>query len=61
MLISGEKNLRFTRQKKEIFKLVLSEFFFLNVTKNHNPPPPPCKLNGRSLNFVLCVVRKKNV
>ena len=34
-----------------ILTLVLSENKFLNETKNHNPlpPPPPCKLNGRSL------------
>jgi hypothetical protein len=29
---------------------VLSEKKILNETKNHNPPPPPCKLNGRFLN-----------
>ena len=34
---------------KNILTLVLSENKFLNETKNHNPPPPPCKLNGRSL------------
>ena len=28
---------------------MLSENTFLNETKNHNPPPPPFKLNGWSL------------
>jgi hypothetical protein len=31
---------------------VLSEKQFLNETKNHNPPPPPFKLNGRSLIYL---------
>jgi ABC-type lipoprotein release transport system permease subunit len=31
---------------------VLSEKKFLNETKNHNPPPSPFKLNGRSFTFV---------
>ena len=31
---------------------MLSEKFFLNETKNHNPPPPPFMLNGRSLNLL---------
>ena len=36
--------------KKYILTLVLSEKKLLNETKNHNPrPPPPFKLNGRSL------------
>ena len=35
--------------KKNILPLVLSDENFLNETKNHNPPPPPFKLNGRSL------------
>ena len=48
MLNSGKKNLRFARQNKNILTLVLSKKFFLNETKNHNPPPP-FKLNGWSL------------
>ena len=32
---------------------MLSGIFFLNEAKNHNPPPPPCKLNGRSLNVLI--------
>ena len=49
MLNSGKK-IRALRdkQKKKILTLVLSKKNFLNETKNHNPPP--CKLNGRSLN-----------
>ena len=47
MLNSGKKNSRFAWQKKIILTLVLSENFFLNETKNHNPSP--FKLNGRSL------------
>ena len=35
--------------KRNILTLVLSEKKILNETKNHNPPPPPFKLNGRSL------------
>ena len=55
MLNSGKK-IRALRDKNEIniLTLVLSEKKFLNETKNHNPPPP-CKLNGRSLmhtNFI---------
>ena len=41
MLNSGKNN--------NILILVLSEKKFLNETKNHNPPPPLFKLNGRSL------------
>ena len=48
MLNSGNK-FRRLRDKKNILTLVLSEEKFLNETKNHNPPPPPFKLNGRSL------------
>ena len=44
MLNSGKK-------KINILTLVLSEIFFMNEAKNHNPPP--FKLNGRSLNIVL--------
>ena len=37
MLNSGEKKLRFARQKKKnILTLVLSEKKILNETKNHN-------------------------
>ena len=35
---------------KNILTLVLSEKKILNETKSHNPPPSPCKLNGRSHN-----------
>ena len=45
MLNSGKK-IRALCDKK---KCSNSEKKFLNETKNHNPPPPPCKLNGRSL------------
>ena len=39
MLNSGEKKLRFVRDKKiNILALVLSEKKILNDTKNHNPP-----------------------
>ena len=38
MLNSGGKKSRFARQKKKIPTLVLSEIFFLDETKNHNPP-----------------------
>ena len=49
MLNSGNK-FRASRDKKiNIITLVLSNNFFLNETKNHNPPP--FKLNGRSLNW----------
>ena len=41
MLNSGKK-------KINILTLVLSGKKILNKTKNHTPPPP-CKLNGRSL------------
>ena len=48
MFNSGKK-IRALRDKKiNILTLVLSEKKILNETKNHNPPPP-CKLNGRSL------------
>jgi hypothetical protein len=55
-MLNSEKKIRALRDKKEIniLTLVLSEKKFLNETKNHNPPPP-CKLNGRSLmhtNFI---------
>ena len=41
---------------------MLSEIFFLNETKKHNPPPPPpFKLNGRSLSKIQArnLFRKK--
>ena len=44
MLNSGEK--------KNILTLVLSEKKILNKTNFHNPPPPPFKLNGRSLIYL---------
>ena len=40
-------------KKINILTLVLSENNILNETKNHNLPPPPFKLNGRSLSDVL--------
>ena len=44
--------LNFARLKKiNLLTLVLSEAKFLNETKNHNPPPP-FKLNGRSLSNI---------
>ena len=52
MLNSGKKN-RALRDKKNILTLVLSENKFLNEIKKNNPPPP-FKLNGRSLNEYLC-------
>ena len=46
MLTTG-KNFRALPDKKiNILILVLSEKKILNETKNHNPPPPPFKLNG---------------
>ena len=48
MLNSVKKNSHFARQKKiNILTLVLSEKIILNEKKTI--PPPPCKLNGRSL------------
>jgi hypothetical protein len=49
---SGKK-FRALRYKKKIF--VLSEKKILNETKNHKPPPPPFKLNGRSLTIFLYI------
>jgi hypothetical protein len=46
MLNSGKK---FRDKKINILILVLSEKKIRNETKNHNPPHPPFKLNGRSL------------
>ena len=49
--IYSSKNKKFRplrdKRKINILYLVLSQKFFLNETKNHNPPP--FKLNGRSL------------
>ena len=46
-MLNSEKKIRALPDKKNnILTLVLSENFFLNETKNHNPP---FKLNGRSL------------
>ena len=52
MLNSGKKIPLRATKKINILTLVLPEKQFLNETINHNlpPPPPPCKLNGRSLN-----------
>ena len=55
MLNSGKKFALCATKKIKILTLVLSEKNILNETKNHYPPPP-CKLNGRSLT-VKC--RKK--
>ena len=47
-MLNSRKKFRALRNKKnDILTLVLSEIFFLNETKNDNPPP--FKLNGRSL------------
>ena len=57
MLDSGKK-FRDKKNKYSNSRVVRTKF--LNETKNHNPPPPPCKLNGRSLNglcwLLVCVV-----
>ena len=51
MLNSGKK-IRALRDKKiNILTFVLSEKKILNETKNHTPPPP-FKLNGRSLSII---------
>ena len=47
-MLNSRKKIRVLRDKKKILTLVLSEKQILNETKNHNPPPP-FKLNGRSL------------
>jgi hypothetical protein len=39
MLNSGTTNFALCTTKKSILPLVLSEFFFLNETKKHNPHP----------------------
>ena len=53
LILVEEKNLIQSfchiKTKINILTLVLSENQFLNKTKNHNTP---CKLNGRSLNYV---------
>ena len=55
MLNSGIK-IRDKKKKYSNSRVVRTKF--LNETKNHNPPP--CKLNGRSLNglgwLLVCVV-----
>ena len=43
-------------KKINILTLVLSGKKNLNDTKNHNPPP--CKLNGRSLNKHRMIIYK---
>ena len=50
MLNSGKK-FRALRDKKNKYSnsRVVRKKTILNETKNHNPPPPPFKLNGRSL------------
>ena len=53
MLNSGKK-IRPLRDKKiNILTLVLSDKKNRNETKNHNPLPPPFKLNDRSLTTEL--------
>jgi hypothetical protein len=52
MLNSGKKFRESGDKKIIILTLVLSEKNILNETKNHNPPPLPFKLNGRSLTFL---------
>ena len=54
MLNSGKQFSALRDKKIDILTLVLSEKKILNETKNHNPHPPPCKLNGRSL-ILNCV------
>ena len=49
MLNSGKKFRALRDKKINILTLVLSEKKIRNETKNHNPPLPPFKLNGRSL------------
>ena len=53
MLNSGKKisALCDIKNKYSNLTLALSEKYFLNETKNHNPPP--FKLNGRSLTHTL--------
>ena len=49
-MLNSEKKIRALRDKIiNILTLVLSEKHFIYETKNHNPRPPPFKLNGRSL------------
>jgi hypothetical protein len=52
MLNSGKKIRALRDKNKNILTLVLSEKKFLKETNNHNHPPHPCKLNGRSLRSV---------
>ena len=40
MLNSGKKFRTVRDKKNNILTLVVSEIFFRNETKNHNPPPP---------------------
>ena len=59
MLNTGKK-IRGLRDKKiNILTLVLSEKKILNETKNHNLPPPPFKLNDRSL-MKICISKNKH-
>ena len=51
MLNSGKKIALCGTKKINILTLVLSEKKILNETKNHNPPP--FKLNGRSLIYLI--------
>ena len=45
--------------KINILTLVLSEIFFMNETKNHNPPSP-FKLNGWSLRALNWIEQSSN-
>ena len=50
MLNSGKKICALRDKKKiNILTRVVLKKKFGTKQKNHSPPPPPCKLNGRSL------------
>ena len=52
MLNCGKK-IRALRDKKIYSNSCVVRKKNLNKTKNHNPPPPPFKLNGRSLIYII--------
>ena len=58
MWYSGKKIRALRGKKINIPTLVLSEIFFRNETKNQNPPPP-FKLNGRSLTVSVLMQKIK--
>jgi hypothetical protein len=58
MLNSGKKIRALRNKKINILTLVLSEKKILNETKN-NYPPPPFKLNGRSLIIIHIIYLSK--